>query len=164
LFWQFYFGETRTGVTLHWMDKGADTGDLLAQAEVPFPDGISLAQAETLTAQAGGELLRRALDNPEHLPRTPQPKQGASSHPRPTSDDLSIPTTWNARRAFNFLRAAREWGPFEVVDESGQRLWVREAVAWGEGSGADTRYKPGEEESGVRFAEGVVYVRGAMHL
>ncbi len=171
LFWQFYFGETRTGVTLHWMDAHADTGDLVFQAEVPFPNGISLSQAETLTAEAGGALIRRALSAPEQLPRTPQPFDNeqkrlsaqdaptVSYQPRPTSEALVIPTTWGAKRAFNFLYAARDWGPFEIIDsESGQRLRVREAVEFVQGS-ATAAPRAGEREAWVRFADGLVRVQ-----
>lgn len=159
LFWQFYFGETRTGVTLHWMDEGADTGDLLAQTEVPFPDGISLSQAETLTAQAGGALLCRALSAPDPLPRIPQPTRGASAHPRPTADDLVIPTMWEVRRAFNFLRAVEAWGPLEVVGVDVGRLRVRRAVGWAEGSGTVTAER-GEKRWEVQFVGGSIELFG----
>lgn len=178
LFWQFYFGETRTGITLHWMDEHADTGDIVFQADVPFPDGVSLAQAEMLSAQAGGELLCRALADPEHLPRTPQPSKtsevrqpnyaqpsapgagNARYHPRPAASDLVVPTSWTARRAYNFLCAARDWGPFEMVDvQSGQRFRVREAVGWEAGSRPVTPPKTGKAVIGVRFADGVVDLR-----
>jgi methionyl-tRNA formyltransferase len=162
LFWQYYFGETRTGVTLHWMDEGADTGDLLAQAEVPFPDGISLAEAETRTALVGGALLARALADPQARLRIPQPAQGGSAHPRPTADSLVISTAWTARRAFNFLCAARAWGPFEIVEEgSGQRLRVRGALGWGHGAGTMPLFQTGEEGVAVRFTDGVVQVERA---
>ncbi|MCB9135366.1 MAG: hypothetical protein H6636_08060 [Anaerolineales bacterium] len=165
LFWQFYFGETHTGVTLHWMDEGADTGDLLAQAEVLFPDGISLAQAEKLMAHAGGTLLCRALSAPDQLPRVPQPARGASAHSRPTADALAIPTTWEARRAFNFLRAAEAWGPLEVVDAGGdaavaaRRLRVWRAVGWDEGSGTGTAER-GEKRWDVQFVGGRIEILG----
>jgi methionyl-tRNA formyltransferase len=158
LFWQFYYGETHTGVTLHWMDEHADMGDIVSQAEVPFPDGISLAQAERLTAQAGAELLLRALGDPEQLPRTPQ--TGGSYHPHPISDDFAIPTTWTVKRAFNFICAARNWGPFEIVASAlGQHFRVREALGFEEGWEAATPREPGGEEVWVRFADGVVKVR-----
>ncbi|HLF89249.1 MAG TPA: formyltransferase family protein, partial [Anaerolineales bacterium] len=159
LFWQFYYGEARTGVTLHFMDEKADTGDIVSQAEVRFPDGISLAHAETLTAQAGGDLICRALAQPDQLPRIPQSEQGASYHPRPTSDDLIIPTTWTARRAFNFLRAARDWGPFEIVDQTRQRLRVREAVGLVESLGAANLPGPDKGETWVQFNDGLLRVR-----
>src|SRR3990172_1981282 len=40
LFWQFRSGETRTGVTLHFMNERADAGNILLQSEVNFADGI----------------------------------------------------------------------------------------------------------------------------
>lgn len=113
LFWQFQAGERRTGITLHFMDAGADTGDIVAQAPVPVADGIRGAEAERLMAEAGAQLLLEALSKPA-LPRQPQPASGASYAPRPTAADLVITADWEARRAFNFIRGAREWGPFEV--------------------------------------------------
>ncbi len=41
LFWLFRQGEQETGVTLHFMDEGLDTGDIALQSPVQFPDGIS---------------------------------------------------------------------------------------------------------------------------
>jgi methionyl-tRNA formyltransferase len=69
---QFKAGERHTGVTLHFMDEGVDTGDIVSQAEVPFPDGITLSEAESLTAQAGAQLLLEALRLLPNLPRRPQ--------------------------------------------------------------------------------------------
>ncbi len=41
-------GETRTGVTVHWVDEGVDTGPIIAQVEVPIDPGDTL---ETLEAR-----------------------------------------------------------------------------------------------------------------
>ena len=175
LFWQFYYGvtssdATRTGITLHFMDEKADTGDIIAQAEVPFPDGISLAQAETLTAQTGADLVRRAFSHPENLPRSPQfnfeqnplsaqDTPRASYHPRPTLDEMTIPTTWAARRAYNFIRAVREWGPIAITDQvTGQSLRVREAVGYVLGSGAVPPPRAGQEVTWLSFTDGIVGV------
>ncbi|MBI5349011.1 MAG: methionyl-tRNA formyltransferase, partial [Chloroflexi bacterium] len=106
MFWQFYYGETRTGVTLHFMDDGADTGDIAAQREIKFPDGITSRQADRLTAHAGAELLIDAL-NQNPIPRTPQPV--GAIYPIatvPKQKDRILPTSWSARRAFNFIRGA----------------------------------------------------------
>lgn len=157
LFWQFFFGETRTGVTLHFMDEKADTGDIISQAAVTFPDGITIAEAETLLAKAGGELVRQVLSQPHQIPRTPQPEAGASYHSHPTSEDLIIPTTWAARRAYNFLRAAWEWGPFEIVDHASSTCWrVQEALRFAPGRKPDS---PAGREGAViwvQFADGAV--------
>jgi methionyl-tRNA formyltransferase len=147
LFWQFRNGERQTGVTLHVMDETADTGALVAQAAVPFPDGLRYDQAEWLTARAGAELLVNALRRGEWT-HTPQPATGASDAPFPTPRDLVIPTEWPARRAYNFVRGAAPFGPFTVSGEAGP-FRVRQALAWAAA--------PVASESGwVRFADGWV--------
>ncbi len=160
LFWQFRAGETRTGVTLHFMDAGADTGDIAAQAEVPFPDGITGPEADTLTAQAGARLLIQALRSPENIPRRPQPAENASYHPRPTPRDLEIPTTWRARRAFNFIRGANEWRPFRLqLPGSREAAAVWEALEYAEGVELGAACQREGDTLRVQFADGVVRVR-----
>ncbi len=116
LFWQFRAGEQNTGITLHFMDAAPDTGDILAQQRVPFPDGLTGPEADTLTAEAGASLLLQLIADPENIPRTPQPQGGATYQGVPTPEDLHIPANWTARRAFNFIRGAGEWAPFMVAD------------------------------------------------
>lgn len=147
LFWQFRNAEPRTGATLHWMDEAADSGDLVAQVAVPFPDGLRYAEAEALTVRAGAELLINALRRND-WPRTPQPRAGVSGAPFPTRADLTIPTDWSARRAFNFARGAEPFGPFVIESASGA-FTVRAALAR-----ADV---PDSSQPGwVRFADGWV--------
>jgi len=40
LFWHYYHGETKFGITLHYIDKGEDTGDIIYQEEIQIPLGI----------------------------------------------------------------------------------------------------------------------------
>jgi methionyl-tRNA formyltransferase len=153
LFWQFRNAEPRTGVTLHFMDERADTGDLVAQAAVPFPDGLRYAEAEALTARAGAELLVAALRRAgqDALPRRPQPTEGVSLAPQPTPSDLTLPTDWPARRAFNFVRGAEPFGPFVIQSNSGA-LTVKTALEWSAAPPA----APAAEACWVRFADGWV--------
>src|SRR5687768_6832612 len=113
LFWQFRAGETRTGVSLHAVDGGADTGSVIAQEAVPFPDGIDTVAAETLTARAGARLLAEWLAGGKTV-GPPPPIGGASRQPAPDAAARVVPITWPVRRAFNFIRGAQAWGPFEV--------------------------------------------------
>ncbi len=168
MFWQFYYGETRTGVTLHFMDAGADTGDIVDQAEVKFPDGITSREADHLTAYAGAELLIGSL-NQIPTPRQPQIVVGATLAvapiwatariaPTPKPKDRLIPTSWSARRAFNFIRGADEWGPFEI-DVNGKRMKVREALNFTFGERMDEAIQEKGGEIKIQFADGVVVVR-----
>ena len=158
MFWQFYYGETRTGVTLHFMDAGTDTGDIVDHAEVKFPDGITSREADRLTANTGAELLISALDqNP--IPRQPQPV--GAIYPiatMPQRKDRLIPTSWSARRAFNFIRGADEWGPFEI-DANGKRIKVREALSFMLEEQMENAIEEKGGEMKIQFADGVVVVR-----
>jgi methionyl-tRNA formyltransferase len=156
LFWQLRAGESQTGVTLHFMDEGADTGDIVAQTAVPLPDGISGMQAEQLLAEAGARLFVENLRRPM-LPRRPQPAID-SYQPVPGAADGLIPTTWRARRAHNFIRGAAEWGPF-VIDAGGKLLVVQEAVGFDPAGVLGEPYRVGEGgQIWVQFSPGVLHV------
>src|SRR6187401_51365 len=101
LFWQFWAGETRTGVSLHAVDGGADTGSVIAQAPVSFPDGSDTTGAETIAARAGARLLADWLTGGKTVGPA-VPSVAPSKQPAPGADDRVIPASWSVRRAFNF--------------------------------------------------------------
>ncbi|MCY3905519.1 MAG: formyltransferase family protein [Caldilineaceae bacterium] len=156
LFWQFRAGETRTGVTVHWMDAGLDTGDIAARKTVRFADGIRMSEAESKCASAGGRLLAEALEALEQGQLERRSQKGGSFFPTPSLDDFAVDADWPVRRAFNFVRAAAEYGvPFHI-EVGGKRLWFGDAVAW---------YHTGESAPeidgcvGVHFRDGVLWAR-----
>jgi len=121
-FWTFREGISETGVTVHFMDEGLDTGDIALQTPVTLPEGISGPDADALLAEAGGQLLVEALTALQEgtLPRRPQGGNGRT-YPTPQPADFHIPTSWSARRAFNFMRGAADWGrPFTI--QAGEEL------------------------------------------
>lgn len=133
LFWQYRAGEKATGVSVHWMDAGLDTGDIVGQRKLKFEEGIRGAEAEELCALAGGELLSECLGKLENgvLQRTPQPA-GGSYFPVPSEEDFTLDPSWDPRRAFNFMRANAEWGiPFRLETE-GKVLRLADALEWNE--------------------------------
>lgn len=154
LFWQFRQGEARTGVSVHQLDAGLDTGDLVGQAAVSFPDGWREVDAERALAATGARLVLDALAHAP-WPRRPQPGIGASYFPSPTADDLSVPVSWPARRAFNFLRGAETWGPFDIVGPAG-RWRVRSALAYAAQIPSETA---SADSVWIAFSDGAVLVR-----
>jgi len=99
-------GDTVTGTTLIVMDKGLDTGDIVAQAE------ISIAPDET-TASLFGRLITCSIELLEEhwealctgsFERRPQ--TGEASYTRIiTKEDLLIDWTQSARNIYNLVRA-----------------------------------------------------------
>ncbi len=131
LFWQFREGEAETGVTLHWMNAGLDMGDIAAQREIQFEDGIRGAEAEALCARSGGDLLAEVLGRLSRgdVVRRPQPS-GGTYFPAPTLGDFTLESSWHPRRAFNFMRATAEWGTPFSLEAEGVKYQLRDAVKW----------------------------------
>ncbi len=70
-------GDTSTGITIMQMDAGLDTGDMLLIEALAINAGDTTATLHDRLAKLGGELIVRALAQPQ-LPRLPQPAAGIS--------------------------------------------------------------------------------------
>jgi methionyl-tRNA formyltransferase len=157
LFWTFRAGVQQTGVTLHWLDAGLDTGDIASQSPLTLPLGIDGITAERQTAELAAELLIEGLQQlaNDHLPRTPQPT-GGSYHSFPTAADFEIPTSWPARRAFHFMRGTSHWQrPYTIVLPDGEKIVAKTAVAYSEQMGDETA---GMNGRAIPFNPGFLWV------
>ncbi len=54
-------GVDTTGVTVHFVDEGVDTGPVIAQREVPVPDGVSREELEAAVHAVEHELYPEAI-------------------------------------------------------------------------------------------------------
>lgn len=104
LFWTFFDGDTETGVTVHWLDDGVDTGDIVAQRAWPLERGTRATDLYMRQAEAGAEMLAEAVANLSSLPRMPQDLTRGSVDPSPNQRTWSIDyATWPAARVWHFL-------------------------------------------------------------
>lgn len=133
LFWQFRAGVNPVGVTVHWMDRGLDTGDIAGQRTVALADGVSGPAAEARCAAAGGDLLVEVLGKlaAGRATRHPQPS-GGSYQPGPAADDFRLDLSWDARRAFNFMRGTAGWGMAYPLRVAETELVLTRALGWEE--------------------------------
>lgn len=165
LFWTFRAGVQQTGVTLHWLDAGLDTGDIALQKELTLPLGIDGLEAERQTAVSCAQLLIDGLAqladghfdqlSASCLSRIPQPP-GGSYHSFPTATDFEIPTSWPARRAFHFMRGTSHWQrPYIILLPNGEKIVAKTAVAYSE----EAREKPGDTRGlAIQFSPGVLWI------
>jgi methionyl-tRNA formyltransferase len=94
LFWALHHGERQVGITVHVVDEGIDTGDILYQSPVPVREGDTVTTLYDRVMEESLPLVRRLVVEAAAgtLHRRPQPSEGASyySHippdlsPRPT--------------------------------------------------------------------------------
>lgn len=157
LFWQFRHGVRESGVTLHFMDEGLDTGPIALQAPLTWPDGISGAKAERRAGEVGGRLFVEAVERLAQgtLPRRSQPG-GGSRHPAPEAADFTLSTAWTARRAFNFICGTAQWGRRYPLAVAGESLHLRAALAYDLEQTLEKAYERDGNEVAIRFSPGVL--------
>jgi len=159
VFWQLRDG-AETGVTVHYMDEGLDTGDIVAQAAEPLPDGISQADAERQLMLAGAGLLRGVLANLARgvVDRQPQPAGGSYfGYPQPADFALSI--DWPARRAYNFMRATAADSVGYPVEVNGRTEWLATADHYEPNLELDRPSVRHGRHILIRFNPGILYAR-----
>jgi methionyl-tRNA formyltransferase len=106
-FWQYYFMEPETGVTIHYIDEGEDTGDIIRQKSIPIFLGMKSGELVNEITIIGAALMAEALDDiskgtvqsvpQKHLPcpfRARREKKG---------EEL-IDWNWPIERIWHFLR------------------------------------------------------------
>lgn len=162
LFWTFREGSQYTGVTIHLMDEGMDTGPMVAQEAVEVPDGIRYDQLEAQCAALGGTLLARSVWDLYHglAVSTQQDVALSSYHGFPTEDDFVIQAAeWSARHIYNFICGVISWGTPITLLAGNQSLLVKKAISY---SHKNIYNRPGSiidqvgEELWVECEEGIV--------
>jgi methionyl-tRNA formyltransferase len=100
-------GETRTGVTTIFMDRGMDTGPILLTAETEIGDSDTTGTLHDRLAGMGADLLARTLDGLEKGIITPRPQDPSEATYAPKIEKEEGQIKWDtpARQLFNLLRA-----------------------------------------------------------
>ena len=162
LFWAFRGGERTAGVTIHVMDEGFDSGEIVAQESFDLPDGLSGVAAEQRSTVIGGRLMTAALRDLRDgtLSRRPQPPGGSYEH-WPAPDDWRIDAGWPARRAFNFMRGTAEWGQPYIVGAGGEEIALTTAIAYDSDAVLGESVVRTGDEVLIQLAPGVLRARVA---
>lgn len=162
VFWTLRRGEQTTGVTVHRMDSGFDTGPIAAQETVPVPTDIRATDLENRLMARGAGLLAEVLpglESGEVQPR-PQATTGVSLAPVPSPADWTMIASLPAAWAWRFARGvACLGGPLTAI-AGGEAIPVAEALDWS----PDERLPEAvmEQDDGtvrVRFSPGWVRFR-----
>lgn len=129
--WALINDEREFGVTVHQVDEGIDTGDIIVQTLSVIEDGDTyeslLQRAVTLCASALHDAVRRIANG------TAEPVSQSSIHPygsytgRRVQGDEWIDWNWTSRRIYNFIRAITTPGPCARTCVDGVEMRVRSA-------------------------------------
>lgn len=152
LFWTFREGCEQAGITIHFMDEGMDSGDILTQEPIAVPEGIHYAQLEMQCATRGGELLAQTVWNLYKglAIAKPQDETKSSYFPFPSDEDFMVDLTqWTARHVYNFICGVASWnGPIRLYTADRDFL-AQKAISYSHEDTSDNNraveYLPDEE-------------------
>lgn len=134
--WAIINGESETGVTLHYVDAGIDTGPVIAAERVSIELADDAATVRAKLKDAGARLLRTwwPAIAAGTAPRVPQDESRARYYPLRSPEDGRIDWSAPAVSIYNLVRAlAAPWpGAFTTLGE-GKLVLRRVVVAEGEG-------------------------------
>lgn len=106
LFWTYFHDDRQAGLTVHWLDAGEDSGDLIEQQALPLARGRPLDDLYAEMALRGGKLLVDAVGGIARgtASRTPQDASGASREGRPAPGAPTVDAArWPAERVWHVL-------------------------------------------------------------
>ena len=111
LFWIYYNQENSTGITLHFVDKGEDTGDIIFQRKFKIVKGQSGDLLNKEIEYQGKELFLKAIkyiENKIALPRIKQSKNSPSLRARNLTleqeKDIIDWNKWDIISIWHFLK------------------------------------------------------------
>jgi UDP-4-amino-4-deoxy-L-arabinose formyltransferase/UDP-glucuronic acid dehydrogenase (UDP-4-keto-hexauronic acid decarboxylating) len=122
--WAIRNGESEAGVTLHFMEAGVDTGDVIAEVMLPIaPEETGFAlfnrciktASEMIVAVVGDIVAGKVL------PRRAQDQSKRRLYRRADAQDGTIDWTWSATKIANFARAG-DYHPF--TSPSYSAVWM----------------------------------------
>jgi methionyl-tRNA formyltransferase len=119
LFWIYKHGQRQSGVTIHQVDHGLDTGHVLAQDAIEIPVGTSGNELWNQSAHRSANLLIDLLNSTQEKDwaGTPQDEQLATYFSWPQYSDLLVePASWDAWRLFHFVRGAVPFGYIPIIE------------------------------------------------
>lgn len=128
---QMLNGETESGITVHVVDEGIDTGPIVMQQKISITDsdtfGMQLQKLGILGAAMVEPLLRLYRLNPV-LPSMPQDESKAVYHKKPVAANLMI--NWNAmgsKQVIRLINACNPWNKGAGAMINGMGIFLTDA-------------------------------------
>jgi methionyl-tRNA formyltransferase len=119
-------GETETGVTTFWIEKGLDTGPVLIQRSLPIlPEDDAVSLMQKLVA-LGIEVMNETVARIRAGDRAARPQAGTpSTAPCLTREDGVIDWTKSAVQVNDLIRGTRQWPGASTAIKDGRFAGTR---------------------------------------
>ena len=113
-FWMYYNMDLNPGVTVHYIDEGEDTGDIIYQEAFDISLGTRFLELRKYAIQKiGVSLLLKSIEAIANgtSPRIKQPAKSPTNRARNISKDEKLIkwNEWSVTRIWHILRGASQW-------------------------------------------------------
>ena len=126
-FWAIWYGDTETGMVIHFMDDGIDTGDIIYETRVPVRPGDTINGLYDRVWKTSTPLVGRLLDDLDArtLPRKPQDMSKYLYNYEITEKDFELDFRQPAEVLYSRVKMAPGKFYFEV---KGERCFVTDCT------------------------------------
>ncbi|MDT0775374.1 methionyl-tRNA formyltransferase [Staphylococcus pseudintermedius] len=124
-------GEAETGVTIMYMVKKLDAGDIISQQAIPIEDKDNVGTMHDKLSRLGTELLKETLPSIINgtNDRTPQDEALVSFASNIQREDERIDWTQDARTIFNHIRGLSPWPvAYTTFEDKNMKLYKAQFV------------------------------------
>lgn len=126
--WVLINDEKSFGVTVHYINEGIDTGDIIVQKKELIDDkddySTLLTKASKICANLLYEALNLIVKNKIKTIKQSQISIKGSYYRKRVIGDENIKWSWNSRRIFNFVRAISTPGPNARSQIKGNKIYI----------------------------------------
>ena len=126
--WVLINDESEFGITVHFIDEGIDTGDIILQKIYPITDNDDYSTLLAKAYEECGKLLYESIKNisgksANRMPQSQIDKHGSYCTQRKKGDEI---INWNSpsRDIFNFIRALTSPGPISTTFYKGEEVKI----------------------------------------
>jgi len=101
-------GEKSTGVTMHWMDEGMDSGPIMMQEKIDLDEDDTAKSLYDKFTIEGEKIFIKFLDlwmKGKDIPSEPQDESRATYFPKELPNKGEIDWSWDGKKIRNFIRA-----------------------------------------------------------
>jgi len=132
--WPIILGDTETGVTVHRIDEGVDTGRILRQIRIPLEPGIYIHELQRKFLDVYRTVVVEAIERViAGEPGELQSRENYSYFPKITRADVEITAdtdverAGNMVRAFSFPYAGAQFGGVRIMkaERADEATWIR---------------------------------------
>lgn len=140
-------GEKEVGITVHYVDEGTDTGDIVLQKHYPLAEDAYVAELHSLWMREYKTIVVEALDLiANQAPLIKQSKEEGSFYPKMESKPYPLDKSWPVQKAYNWVRAMSL--PYDGVTYDDTVIYKAHILQKGE--------TPDEDEPILEFSDGAL--------